>query len=192
MAEPPGPRLPDRLGAAPYVVAGLSFIPLFGVLFGIAAIVWSIATRKAGRLKLALIGSGGILFTIAIYGGLIFFGFVQRGGIYDHLRAQLAQGQLYSLVQAVEFYKMQYGRYPDTLQQVQETTPRGSFVFIHDPSYFSFTGSRLFYYRRVDEDHYVLRGVGPDGAPFTDDDIVPMIPTVPNSRIGLLRGPPKP
>jgi hypothetical protein len=116
MTEPPGPRRPDQLGAAPYVVTGLSFIPLVGVLFGIAAIVWSLVTTKAGRLKLALLGGGGILFTIVIYGGLLFFGFVQRGGIYDHLRARLAQGQLYSLVQAVEFYRLQYGRYPDTLQ----------------------------------------------------------------------------
>jgi hypothetical protein len=192
MAEPPRPRLPDRLGAAPYVVAGLSFIPLVGVIFGLAAIVWSLVTRKAGRLKLGLIGGGGILFTIALYGGLFFFGFVERGGIYDHLRARLAQGQLYSVVQAVEFYKLQYGQYPDTLRQLQATIPQGSFVFIYDPSYFSFSGSRLFYYRRIDEDHYVLRGVGPDGVPFTDDDIVPMIPTVPNSRIGLLRDPPKP
>ena len=39
MAASPGPRLPERLGAAPYVVAGLSFIPLVGVAFGIAAII---------------------------------------------------------------------------------------------------------------------------------------------------------
>jgi hypothetical protein len=192
MVEAPGSRPPDRLGAGPYVVAGLSFIPLVGVLFGIAAIAWSLVTRKAGRLKLALLGGGGILFTIVLYGGLFFFGFVQRGGIYDHLRAGLAQGQLYTLVQAVEFHKLQYGHYPDTLQQLQATLPPGSFVFIHDPSVFSFTATRLFYYRRVDEDHYVLRGVGPDGVPFTDDDIVPMIPAAPNSRIGLLRNPPKP
>lgn len=192
MTGPAGSRRAERLGAGPYVIAGLSFVPLVGVLFGIAAIVWSLVTRKAGRLKLALIGGGGILFTIAIYGGLFFFGFVERGGIYDHLRAGLAQGQLYTLVQAVEFYKLQYGHYPDTLQQLQATTPSGAFVFIYDPSHFGFRGQRLFYYRRIDADHYVLRGLGPDGVPFTDDDIVPMIPGVPNSRIGLLRDLPKP
>jgi hypothetical protein len=175
-----------RLGALPFVISGLSFIPLIGVPFGGVAIIWGIFTRKIGRLKLVLLGAGGIVFTIAIYGGLFFFGFVHRGGVYDRLRAQLAQQQLYTLVQAVEFYRLQYGAYPDTLQQLQATLPKNAFVMVTDPSDFSFTHPRYFYYQRAGADHYYLRGVGADGQPFTPDDIVPEITIALDSKVGLL------
>lgn len=42
------------------------------------------------------------------------------------------------------------------------------------------------FYRRVGEDHYYLRAVGPDGKPFTGDDIYPEIKTEAGSRLGLL------
>jgi len=32
---------------------------------------------------------------------------------------------------------------------------------------------RTYYYKRLDAQHYVLRSVGADGIPFTNDDIVP-------------------
>ena len=177
----------EKLGASAFVVAGLSYIPLIGVVFGIAAVVWGIVSRKTGRLRVALIGAGGIVFTIVLYGGLIYFGTVQRGGVYDRLRVQLAQQQLYVLTQAVEFYRQQYGAYPDTLQQLQATLPKQSLVMVFDPTDFRFDGvSRYFYYERAGADHYYLRSVGPDGQAFTADDILPEITIAPNSKIGLL------
>ena len=177
----------EKLGASAFVVAGLSYIPLIGVVFGIAAVVWGIVSRKTGRLRVALIGAGGIVFTIVLYGGLIYFGTVQRGGVYDRLRVQLAQQQLYVLTQAVEFYRQQYGAYPDTLQQFQATLPKQSLVMVFDPTDFRFGGvSRYFYYERAGADHYYLRSVGPDGQAFTADDILPEITIAPNSKIGLL------
>src|ERR1700722_10801547 len=184
---PPANAGREQIGTSAYVIAGLSYIPLIGVAFGIAAIVWGIASSKAGRLKVALIGAGGIAFTIVLYGGLAYFGFVQRGGIYDHLRAQLAQQELYTLVQAVEFYRLQYGSYPDSLKQLQATLPKQSLVMVFDPADFRLgSGPRYFYYERVGTDHYYLRSAGADGQPFTADDIVPDITIAPNSKIGLL------
>jgi hypothetical protein len=185
-STPPNQR-PDKLTGLPFVIGGLSFIPLIGVTFGIAAIVWALSTRKPGRLKLGLIGAGGIAFTLVLYGGLLFFGFVQRSGIYDRLRVELARGQLYTLVQAVEFYNLQYGSYPETLKQLQDTLPHNSFVSVFDPTVSGFgMQPRLYYYERKGTDHYYLLGVGPDGEPFTEDDILPEIEIPPNSRIGLL------
>jgi hypothetical protein len=189
---PPEDQARGRLGALPFVIGGLSFIPLIGVPFGAVAIVWGIASKKVGRRKLALLGGGGIVFTIAIYGGLFFFGFVHRGGIYDRLRAELAKNQLDVLVQAVEFYNLQHGSYPDSLEQLRSTLPKQSFISITDPSDFDFPNPpRNFYYRRVGPDHYYLRGVGPDHQPFTADDILPDIVIAPNSRIGLLLDAPR-
>ncbi len=187
MSPPPSDSGRARLGSGAWVVAGLSYIPLVGVVFGVVAIVWGMATRKTGRLKLALIGAGGIAFTIVLYGGLIYFGFVQRGGVYDRLRTQIAQQQLYTLVQAVEFYRLQYGNYPDTLKQLQASLPKQSLVMVFDATDFGLgSGSRYFYYERVGADHYYLRSVGADGQPFTADDILPEITIAPNSKIGLL------
>ena len=187
MSPQPTDRERAKIGTAAYVVAGLSFIPLIGVPLGVAAIVWGIVSRKAGRLIVVLLGTGGIAVTIILYGGLFYLGFVQHGGIYDRLRGQLAQQQLYTLVQAVEFYRLQYGSYPDSLKQLQASLPEQSLVMVFDPTDFRLgSGPRYFYYERVGTDHYYLRSAGADGQPFTADDIVPDIKIAPNSKIGLL------
>ena len=123
MSPPPPDRREPKIGLGAYVVAGLSFIPLLGVPLGIAAIVWGIVSRRTGHRLVALLGAGGIALTIFLYGGLFFFGFVQHGGVYDRLRGQLAQQQLYVLAQAIEFYRLQYGSYPDSLDQLKATLP---------------------------------------------------------------------
>ena len=40
-----------------------------------------------------------------------------------------------SLVQSIEFYKVQHGAYPESLDALQASLPKGSFVFIVDPSH---------------------------------------------------------
>ncbi len=172
-----------RLGAFPYVLGGLSFIPLIGVIFGIVSIIWGVRSKSIGGRKLAVIGASGIAVTVLLYGGLFYFGFVQRGGIYDGLRTQLAQAQLNTLVQSIEFYKVQHGAYPESLEEVRRSLPKASFVSVYDPTQ---SGPSYFYYERVDADHYYLRGVGRDGKPFTADDIVPQIDTASAGKLGLL------
>ncbi len=176
-----------KLKGLPYVIGGLSFIPLLGVLFGIVAIVWGFSTNKIGGKNLAGIGAGGILFTIILYGSLFYFGVEQRGGVYDDLRIKLAQSSVNLLVPQIEFYKVQNGKYPDSLKTLQTSLPKESFVSVFDPSDISVNGQpRSFYYEPVGIDHYYLRGLGKDGKPFTKDDIVPQITVPPNSHLGLL------
>jgi hypothetical protein len=114
------PPLPSEerkpLGCLPYAIGGASFIPLFGVLFGIIAIIWGIARRA---WQLIALGVCGILFTVIAYGALFYFGMFQRGGIYDKLRAQLAVTMLNDAVKDIEFYKLQHGRYPATLNEAE-------------------------------------------------------------------------
>jgi|SRR5208283_1405523 len=177
----------QKLGGFPYVIGGLSFIPLIGVLFGIIAIIWGLVTKNLGGKKLALIGTAGIVFTILLYSGLFYFGVMQRGGVYDALRVKLAESNLTQLVQAIEFYKTQNGQYPDSLKTLKESLPTNSMVFINDPTQITSKGeSRYFYYELVDENHYYLLGVGPDGKPFTSDDILPKVEVGTNSKVGLL------
>jgi hypothetical protein len=178
----------SKLGCFPFVIGGLSFFPLFGVLFGVAAIIWGLSARQRGGVRLALVGAAGILFSVLLYGGLFYFGFVQRGGIYDDLRTKLAQNNLNALVQSVEFYKLGHGAYPDSLDTLKASLNKGSLeaIYVLDPR-ISPTGKQgqFFYYKRVDSDHYYLRGVAPDGMPFSSGALVPQTPA-PGGKIGLL------
>lgn len=177
----------EKPGPFPFVIAGLSFIPLIGVFFGLIAVIWGIIKNKSGGKKIAFIGAGGILFTVVLYSALFYFGFVQRGGIYDKLRAKLSGANITSLVQSIEFYKTQNGQYPESLEVLQKSLPKNSFVFIFDPADIKLGGSsRHYYYELVDNDHYYLLGIGPDGKPFTEDDILPQVEVGEQSRVGLL------
>jgi hypothetical protein len=178
----PPPRKP--LGCLPWAIGGASFIPLIGVLFGLVAIVWGIAARA---WQLVVLGACGILFTIAIYGSLFYFGFVYRGGIFDELRSQLAVTMLNDAVREVEFYKLQHGHYPNNLSEL-DPKDRTQFPKTFDPTIVDFSArqDRHFFYK-LDESgsFYFLRSVGPDGIPFTADDIVPTIPEDERSNTGL-------
>ena len=177
----------EKLGAFPFVIGGLSFIPLVGVMFGIIAIIWGLVTTKRGGKKLAIVGALGIAFTIIIYSCLFYFGFVKRGGIYDELRAKLAKSTITSLVQTIEFYKIQNGKYPESLKVLADSLPKDSLTFIYDPAFVGLAKMpRYFYYELVGTENYYLLGVGPDGEPFTADDILPDIQVKPGSKIGLL------
>jgi hypothetical protein len=174
---------PQRLDGGNYVIGGLAFIPAFGIVFGIAAIVIGLTSRKVGGKLLAGLGAAGILFTVVLYGSLFYFGFVQRGGIYDGLRAQLAQTTINELVPQIEFYRLQHGSYPASLAALAKAAPKQGLLITFDPSS---VAPRPFYYEKVGEDHYYLRGVGPDEQVFTADDILPGIELTTGSKVGLL------
>lgn len=177
----------EKLSTFPFVIGGMSFIPLIGILFGLVAIVWGLVTKKAGGKKLALIGVCGILLTIALYSALFYFGFVQRGGVYDDLRAKLSETTITSLVQSIEFYKTQNGKYPESLEVLQKSLPKNSMVFVFDPTDVKMGGKpRYYYYQLIDSEHYYLLGVGPDGQPFTADDVLPKIDVGAKSKVGLV------
>jgi hypothetical protein len=171
----------------------MSFIPLIGIIFGLITITWGLFTKRRGGKWLALVGTGGIASSAFLYGGLFYFGFVQRGGVYDDLRAKMAQNNLNSLVQTIEFYKITHGEYPDSLATLKGSQQKGSLdsVLLFDPRVFKAKGeANYFYYQRVDSDHYYLRGVAPDGKPFSPGALVPQVSTS-GGKLGLLVDPPK-
>lgn len=190
------PKMPGdskTLGAFPFILAGMSFIPIIGVLFGIVTVCWGLATSRLDGKKLAMTGAGGICFTFLLYGGLYYFGFKQREGTNDSLRTNMAQGDLNSLVKDVEFYRLTKGQYPESLDELQKSLPKNSFdlAFMYDPRVIQRAGSnKQFFYKRVDQGHYYLRGVAPDGNPFSPGALVPQIAGAAN--IGLLATQPNP
>lgn len=121
------------------------------------------------------LGCAGALVVMVAFGfaALFYFGFVQRGGVYDELRVQLAESQLNLLVPYIEMYRSRHGAYPESLEQVAEMIPANTPVMIQDASSPPLGPTRTYYYERVGEAHYLPRSVGADGSPFTEDDIVP-------------------
>jgi hypothetical protein len=167
----------EKLEFLPYVFGGMSFMPLCGVPFGIVAILWGLLSKKRGGKVLAIIGALGVGFTVAIYSSLFYFGFIQRGGVYDSLRIQIAEQNLSTLVQVIEFYKLQNDVYPPTLDELVKSKYQGQPVMIYDST--TLVGNsqlREFYYELTEDGSgYYLLGVGGDGIPYTSDDLLPKI-----------------
>ena len=174
----------QKAGCITYGIGGASFIPLFGVLFGIISIVIGIVKKIP---MLIFLGVGGILVSVLLYGSLFYFGFYQRGGIYDNLRKRLAITMLNGAVKEIEYFKIQNGHYPKRINEL-ETKKAESFPVIVDPTFVErkSPADSYFYYRLDDSGlSYYLRSVGADGLPFTADDIVPAIPENERIKTGL-------
>lgn len=134
-----------------------------------------------------MLGATGIAFTIILYGSLFYFGMIQRGGIYDQLRAKMAVTMLNSTVKEIEYYKVQHGSYPKSLDDLAEQE-KDSFNLPTDPTAIQREGKmndKFFYQLDSSGKYYYLRSVGPDGIPFTDDDILPSLPPSETQNTGL-------
>ena len=70
-----------------------------------------------------LAGFGGIACTIILCPALFYFGFVQRGGVYDDLQKQLSETTITSLVQSIEFYRVRSGNYLESLETLHKFMP---------------------------------------------------------------------
>ncbi|HYC15158.1 MAG TPA: hypothetical protein VEC75_12980 [Stellaceae bacterium] len=188
-----------KVGALAYALAALSIIPVIGVVLGAMSITWGVNTRKARGKRLAAFAALGVAVsvgaTVVLYresGAIGLMRWLERHDTFDLIRAGVARSALDRLVPAIEFYKVRYGHYPETLEELAESLPQETDIFIIDPM--TVRAGRTpanFFYRRVDPDHYYLRSVGPDGIPFTADDILPSIEILPGSTLGLIKEPPK-
>jgi hypothetical protein len=181
-----------EIGTGSYVIAGLGFVPLAGIPFAVVAIILGLIKLKIGGKRLIILGCLGILFTVVLYGGLLYFGSVQRGGVYDKLRGDLARIEITELVRNIEYYKITNGRYPDTLFELQAFLGKETFHRIYDPTQMrslSYDPKPFYYQLTDDKSHYYLLGVGDDLKPFTRDDILPDVPEQYRDKTGLLINP---
>jgi hypothetical protein len=172
----------------------MSFIPYFGVLFGLIAVTWGLITGKNGGRKLALIGMGGIVCSVILYQGIYYKLYRERGGIYDDLRTQAAQADLNSAIPLIETYRLTHGEYPESLAVLKDSLPKDSLlgaISLYDPRITELKSNhKFFYYVRVGSDHYYLRGVAPDGKPFSPGALVPEVADG-NGGLGLLTEAPR-
>jgi hypothetical protein len=151
-----------------YLVGILGVVPLIGAIVGFVLIILGIAAYRSW--KLIVIGGIGILWTAGLYGTLFYIGFFSNWGRSGF--ASIAKDDLTNIAHELEFYKIENVDYPDSLQQLSR---KNTFIFIADPTQFSFKKTIYFQYAHRG-DHYTLFSVGLDGVAHTSDDIFPVIP----------------
>ena len=132
------------------------------------------------RIKFILLGVAGIILLIGCFFALrgCFLIAKKIGQTPRELWAMSSQHFINELVQNIEFYKIQHGAYPDSLEQLDR---RNNFVSIHDPL---FPGKK-YNYQRIGE-RYRLFSAGIDRKPGTEDDLYPTV-DMGNDSAGYLK-----
>ena len=158
----------------PYLLGLLGFIPLVGFFVGIGLTLYGLIKYK--DKKLVIIGVLCMLFTVFVYSFMI-FGLDKFSKVKESW-AELSQHQINELVKDVEYYKLQNGKYPESLKQLSN-------VNIQDPvKGLNAREKDVFIYKNLG-DKYLLFSVGLDGKPNTKDDIYPKVKE--NSNIGWVK-----
>jgi hypothetical protein len=162
---------------APWGFVGL--VPNFGVIAGVVLLYQGIVRLKS-RL-LVIIGVADILFTILFWVAIQHWVF--DGPVFTRLNKEMSQGMLNTVFKSVEFFKLQHGHYPDSLQQIEDIK---GYVWITDPLSKKVTSPQggNFYYQKTG-DRYWLFSVGEDGQPFTADDMYPAMNPADSTKFGL-------
>lgn len=163
-----------------YLVAILCLIPVIGFFAGIVVFILGIIHYK--DKVFVIMGAIGMLITIAMYGSIIYF--AQTSSTVNDGFSDITQTQLNDLVKSIEFYKLQNGLYPDSLQQIET---KNSFISIDDPLQ-TFKEKKIvrYQYQRMGN-KYLLFSVGKDGKSNTSDDIYPTITGADTSKLGFIR-----
>jgi hypothetical protein len=104
----------------------LGLIPNFGVIAGL--ILLFKGAFQFGDKILILIGASDILFTI-LFWWIVDSTTFQRNAFAD-LHKQMAQTELNTIFRYVEFYKIQHGVYPDSLEELDLKKDN---IWIYDP-----------------------------------------------------------
>lgn len=199
---PQGPA-PQKLTPWQLVLAGLGFLPVIGMPFGITALIWGLISRYRNGGKLILLGGMGVAMTVVPIGFLSLLMrllpsmlslVAQDSNTKESLSRgwrELARGGLSETTALIEAYKAQKGSYPATLKEMADS-PNYPTVFdltpLRDPTPASapppapsgasgqrpFREQRTFSYQRLaDRSGYTLFSVGEDGKPHSADDVWP-------------------
>jgi len=156
-----------------------------GVFAGMACILLAVIGRRSNSMLLGGLGFSGIMCTVIIY-GVILPSVINNIDLSKHFEPQ-AKSAMTSLVRHAEYFKLQHGHYPESLEELRANLKDGELVFFYDMSgpLRPDQEPREFYYEVVgDGDSYLLFGVGGDAEPFTSDDIYPLIDPVKDKNIG--------
>ena len=164
----------------PYLLGLLCIIPLVGAFVGLGLLLYGLLKYKDKWLS--IIGVAGILFTVFVYSSLFYA--MKNSSIFKKGFADISQMQLNSLTKNIEFYKLQHGQYPDSLQQLLDDDKLAP---ITDAIQLNQRRENLKYNYQKVGDKYLLFSSGQDGIPNTSDDLFPQIAVSDSTKIGLIK-----
>ena len=171
----------NKKSKKPYLLLLLCIWTIPGVFVGLGMLLYSVFRKKDIRLTVS--GALMIVFSISIY--LFFYSFVGKSSISKRGFEQTSQIHLNMLVKSIEFYKLQYGQYPDSLGQLKKVDPT---AMVYDILPFKgFKPSTHYYNYEKVGNKYLLFSSGTDGIPNTKDDLYPQIQITDSNKIGLIR-----
>lgn len=175
-------------GAGVFVLAGISFFPLLGVLPGVICILIAIVGRRNNSKLLGGLGIAGILVTIILYGFIL--PTAVKSTDFSKSFEPHAISDMTSLIRHIEYYKLQHGYYPVSIEDIRSNLKEGEKVITFDVSGTMEFGKepREFHYQVIGKgDHYLLFGIGVDATPFTGDDIYPIVDPEKDKNIGWVK-----
>jgi len=129
-----------------------------------------IRQRRAARSGFTLIEIMLVLVIIAAVAGIAVY---NLAGAQDVAFKKAAAGQINSLKGQLDFYKLNMGSYPPTLDALYEApsdVDKSRWSQVSREPIKPDPWSRPFEYK-INGDSYELRSLGPDGQSGTDDDI---------------------
>lgn len=146
----------------------LSFIPGIGLLFGLVIFIRGITDRNLKYFSI------GILSLMATAVGWIIFGiFMDASEKNSGSNKFNTKNNLNQIVKELAYYKLKNGKFPDTLDSLKM---QNNFLILIEIETnlnpFSDREIRDIYYENRDST-FVLRTLGADGKPFTEDDVLP-------------------
>lgn len=159
----------------PYLVGLVGIIPIVGALLGILIILLGVFKYKDKWFT--IIGAIGVLCTIGFYGTILTK--QSDKNLHTELQIGTAKRQLNALVKDIEFYKIQKGEYPESLDDLESYSTTDILQNDGEHSY-------NFNYEVIGE-KYKLFSSGVDKIPNTKDDLYPEIEVKDSTKIGFLK-----
>jgi hypothetical protein len=158
-----------------FLLAGASFVPGIGVLFGAAAVTWALVSDRPRALVAAGVGAAGALLNLV--SGALLVWHVQKNPVYASAGAANSRRDLVKLVGALEAFHREQGRYPARLATFTQLPYSLRLINIQGFSAGVFHRPREYQYELAPDGHtYTLFAVGVDGTPGTADDLFPDLP----------------
>lgn len=168
-----------RNGRHLYPFGWFGLFPVAGAVAGVILLYKAIHQYK--NKILGIIGVAAMLPTVLLFGLPLAFKHIPAMSAGFQVNASM---DLTKTVRAIEFYRLQYGEYPDSLQALLQTD---NLAPVYDPLQMSRESDNiLFQYHRYG-DKYTVYSRGLDGLAGTDDDLYPQVKFTDSTRIGLIR-----
>jgi hypothetical protein len=169
------PAEPNQKQSWPlYVVAGLSFVPFLGILFGGAGATWGFISSRRNAVKAAMVAMAGALLNMVF---IVVVALAAVPDATDHkVGTELAQRELLQLVVAIDKFHGEGHPYPVSLDALRRQLGPLHPIPLLDQSAGIFRFQTFQYHVAPDGESYDVFGAGADKKPGTADDVRPKLP----------------